>query len=65
MVIKSIFLLCVAQLPSLIRVFGKKPQVSSRLQEAWNWLEREGLLMHSEEITSDPNFMSPTQNGTG
>lgn len=26
---------------------SKQSQVSRRLQEAWNWLEREGLLMHN------------------
>jgi hypothetical protein len=26
---------------------SKQPEVSRRLQEAWNWLEREGLLMHN------------------
>jgi predicted nucleotide-binding protein len=28
---------------------AKQPEVTRRMQEAWNWLEREGMLMHNPD----------------
>lgn len=31
----------------------RQPQVTDRMMEAWNWLERQGMLIHNDQQTSD------------
>src|SRR5579862_6146565 len=31
----------------------RQPDVTKRMMEAWNWLERQGLLIHNDQQTAD------------
>jgi hypothetical protein len=31
----------------------RQPDVTKRMMEAWNWLERQGLLIHNDEQVAD------------
>ena len=36
---------------------AKQPQVTRKMQEAWNWLEKEGLLMHNPDQPGSDWFL--------
>jgi hypothetical protein len=31
----------------------RQPEVTKRMMEAWNWLERQGLLIHNDQQVAD------------
>ena len=40
-------------LPKEAEYGARQPDVTKRMMEAWNWLERQGLLIHNDEQPAD------------
>jgi hypothetical protein len=40
-------------LPKELEYGTRQPEVTKRMMEAWNWLERQGLLIHNDQQVAD------------
>src|SRR5580704_19689181 len=40
-------------LPKELEYGARQPEVTKRMMEAWNWLDRQGLLIHNDQQPAD------------